>query len=363
MSTAWTALEQASAAFPPDINALKAAIRQARPYEELKGYVSGAESLLASLERRERQPAASIARQPSAERQPSASAARQPKLEQALANNDAAQPKQPMSQRKAVQQGDAEAEAEHLRCSPVKAQQPADTKQEAEALPQPVSARPESAQQAEPELPDVAQRAEASQTSITEQIDSAGPSEMPQASTPALQHEKPQGEASAQAEAPNSTPETNVNITASHQQPPAAAQLTGNSSGAAATAHSHQDAQGGAKSQDIDKALVAAPGNPQQTAAADTVAAAAAPESASAAGSDDQEADRPSPNGGDADKQGEPAGSEAELTAEQVRPANMQCFRCGEYGHRARDCHSPDPKQCLLLSADWSHCQCLSQQD
>ncbi|KAL0038859.1 hypothetical protein WJX79_010928 [Trebouxia sp. C0005] len=48
MSTAWTALEQASVAFPPDINALKAAIRQARPYEELKGYVTGAESLLAS---------------------------------------------------------------------------------------------------------------------------------------------------------------------------------------------------------------------------------------------------------------------------------------------------------------------------
>ncbi|KAL0043938.1 hypothetical protein WJX82_007098 [Trebouxia sp. C0006] len=38
MSTAWTALEQASAAFPPDITALKAAIRQARPFEELKGY-------------------------------------------------------------------------------------------------------------------------------------------------------------------------------------------------------------------------------------------------------------------------------------------------------------------------------------
>ena len=336
MSTAWTALEQASAAFPPDISALKAAIRQARPYEELKGYVSGAESLLASLERRERQPAASIARQPSAERQPSASAVKQPKLKQALANSDAAQPKQTVCQRKAVQQGGAEAEAKNREDSLVKAQQLADTKQEAEAVPQPESARPESAQQSEPELPDSPQRAEASQTPTTEQADSAGPSEMPQASTTALQPEKPQGEAvrsaSAQAEAPYSTPEINADVPASQQQPPAAAQLTGNSSGAAATAHMHQDPQGGAKSQDIDKALAAAPGDPQQTAAADTAAAAAAPESASAAGSGHQEANGLSPNAGDADKQGEPAGSEAELTLEQLRLTHVQCFRCGEYG-------------------------------
>ena len=349
MSTAWTALEQASAAFPPDINALKAAIRQARPYEELKGYVSGAESLLASLERGERQPAASIARQPSAERQASASAVKQPKLKQALANSDAAQLKQTVSQRKAVQQGGAEAEAENCKDSPVKAQQPAETKQEAEAVPQPESAQPESPQQAEPELPDSPQRAEASQTPTTEQADSAGPSEMPQASTPAVQQEKPQGEAvriaSAQAEAPNlqhaQTPELNTDILAPRQQPPTAAQLTGNRS---AIAHPHQDPQGDAKSQDTDKASVAAPGDPQQTG---TVSAAdAAPERASAAGSRDQEAaDGPSPKGGVADEQGEPAGSEAEMTAEQLRLAGLQCFQCREYGHKVRGCHLPDPKK------------------
>ena len=365
MSTAWTALEQASAAFPPDINALKAAIRQARPYEELKGYVSGAESLLASLERGERQPSASIARQPSAERQPSASAIKQPKLKQALANSDAAQPKQTASQHKAVHQDSAEAEAEDRKDSPGKAQQPADTKQEAEAAPQPESARPESAwpesarpesaQQTEPELPDSSQRAEASQKPVTDQADSAGPSEMPQASTPALQQEKPQGEAvrsasasaSAQAEAPISTPETNADIPASQQQPPAAAQLTGNSSGAAATAHPFQDPQGGTKSQEMDKAPVAAPGDPQQTAAAaDTAAADAALESASAAGSGPQEVDGVSPNGGVADEQGEPAGFEAELTGEQLKLAKLQCFRCGESGHRAQSCHLPNPKPC-----------------
>ena len=349
MSTAWTALEQASAAFPPDINALKAAIRQARPYEELKGYVSGAESLLASLERGERQPAASVARQPSAERQASASAVKQPKLKQALANSDAAQLKQTVSQRKAVQQGGAEAEAENRKDSPVKAQQPAETKQEAEAVPQPESAQPESPQQAEPELPDSPQRAEASQTPTTEQADSAGPSGMPQASTPAVQQEKPQGEAvriaSAQAEAPNlqhaQTPELNTDILAPHQQPPAAAQLTGNRS---AIAHPHQDPQGDAKSQDTDKASVAAPGDPQQTG---TVSAAdAAPERASAAGSRDQEAaDGPSPKGGVADEQGEPAGSEAAMTAEQLRLARLQCFRCREYGREVRGCHLLDPKK------------------
>ncbi|DBA96794.1 TPA: hypothetical protein ACH3X3_012963 [Trebouxia sp. C0006] len=309
MSTAWTALEQASAAFPPDITALKAAIRQARPFEELKGYVSGAESLLASLERGERQPAASIARQPSAERQPSASAVKQPKLKQALANRYAAQPKQAVSQRRAVQQHSAEAEAENGKDSPVKAQQPAETQQEAEAVPQPESARPESAQQAEPELPDSPQRAEASQTPTTEQADSAGPYDMPQASTPALQQEKPQDEAvrsaSAQAQALISIPETNADTPASQQQPPAVAQLTGGSSSAAATAHTHQDPQGGAKSQGTDKALVAATGDAQQTAAADTAAADAdaAPESASAAGSGHQEANGPPPKGGVGDEQ------------------------------------------------------------
>ena len=380
MSTAWTALEQASAAFPPDINALKAAIRQARPYEELKGYVSGAESLLASLERGERQPAASIARQPSAERQPSASAIKQPKLKHALANSDAAQPKQTASQHKAVHQDGAEAEAEDRKDSPGKAQQPADIKQEAEAAPQPESARPESArpesarpeparpesawpesarpesaQQTEPELPDSPQRAEASQKPVTDQADSAGPSEMPQASTPALQQEKPQGEAvrsasasaSAQAEAPISTPETNADTPASQQQPPAAAQLTGNSSGATATAHPFQDPQGGTKSQEMDKAPVAAPDDPQQTAAAaDTAAADAALESASAAGSGPQEVDGVSPNGGVADEQGESAGFEAELTGEQLKLAKLQCFRCGESGHRAQSCHLPNLKPC-----------------
>ncbi len=351
MSTAWTSLEQASAAFAPDITALKAAIRQARPFEELKGYVSGAESLLASLERGERQPAASIARQPSAERQASASAVKQPKLKQALANSDAAQPKQPLSQRKAVQQHGAEAEAENRKDSPVKAQQPADTKQEAEAVPQPESAQPESAQQAEPELPDSPQGAEASLTPTTEKAESAGPSEMPQASPPALHQEKPQCEAvrsaSAQAEAPHSTPETNADTPASQQQPPAVAQRSVNSSRGAATAHPHQDPQAGAKSQDTDKASVAAPGEPQQTGTVSAADADAASESSSAASSGHQKAaDGVSSKAGVGDEQGEPTGSEAELTAEQLKLAKLQCFQCGEHVHCARNCHLPDLKQC-----------------
>lgn len=53
MSTAWTALEEATQAEPADTAAIKAAIRQARPYKELKTFVTAAESLLAALERAE----------------------------------------------------------------------------------------------------------------------------------------------------------------------------------------------------------------------------------------------------------------------------------------------------------------------
>lgn len=50
MSKAWSMLEEATQADPQDIFTIKAAIRGARPYAELKDYVTGAESLLATLE-------------------------------------------------------------------------------------------------------------------------------------------------------------------------------------------------------------------------------------------------------------------------------------------------------------------------
>ena len=51
MSVAWAELDESTAAEPPNIDSIKAAIRQARPYEELKQQVRVAESFLASLER------------------------------------------------------------------------------------------------------------------------------------------------------------------------------------------------------------------------------------------------------------------------------------------------------------------------
>lgn len=51
MSAAWGELDESTAAVPPNIDSIKAAIRQARPYEELKQQVRVAENFLASLER------------------------------------------------------------------------------------------------------------------------------------------------------------------------------------------------------------------------------------------------------------------------------------------------------------------------
>lgn len=51
MSAAWAELDESTAAEPPSIDSIKAAIRQARPYEELKQQVRVAENFLASLER------------------------------------------------------------------------------------------------------------------------------------------------------------------------------------------------------------------------------------------------------------------------------------------------------------------------
>ena len=51
MSRAWSELDNATSAEPPSTESIKAAIRQARPFEELKAQVKVAESFLASLER------------------------------------------------------------------------------------------------------------------------------------------------------------------------------------------------------------------------------------------------------------------------------------------------------------------------
>ena len=58
MTAAWSAVEEATSADPPNTAAIKEAISQARPFKELKGHVAGAESLLAVLERAERRAAA-----------------------------------------------------------------------------------------------------------------------------------------------------------------------------------------------------------------------------------------------------------------------------------------------------------------
>ena len=51
MSAAWSELDNTTSAEPPNTESIKAAIRQARPFEELKAQVKVAESFLASLER------------------------------------------------------------------------------------------------------------------------------------------------------------------------------------------------------------------------------------------------------------------------------------------------------------------------
>ena len=51
MSRAWSELDNATSAEPSSTESIKAAIRQARPFEELKAQVKVAESFLASLER------------------------------------------------------------------------------------------------------------------------------------------------------------------------------------------------------------------------------------------------------------------------------------------------------------------------
>ena len=72
MSFAWAELDEATSADPPDIEAIKGAIRQARPYEELRQQLKVAESFLASLERAAgRQPAKGAASpEKAAKRQP-----------------------------------------------------------------------------------------------------------------------------------------------------------------------------------------------------------------------------------------------------------------------------------------------------
>lgn len=51
MSAAWSELDNTTSEEPPNTESIKAAIRQARPFEELKAQVKVAESFLASLER------------------------------------------------------------------------------------------------------------------------------------------------------------------------------------------------------------------------------------------------------------------------------------------------------------------------
>ena len=83
MSVAWGALEEATQADPQDTWAIKAAIRQARPYEELKDYVLGAESLLETLERGQPQSGPSARQDPAAAAPLASSAQAERQAEQA----------------------------------------------------------------------------------------------------------------------------------------------------------------------------------------------------------------------------------------------------------------------------------------
>lgn len=135
MSQAWTALDEATQAL--DAAAIKAAIRQARPYEELKGNVKGAESLLATLGRADR----------AADRQP-----------EPFHWDDPKQPKGQVLHAQPVHQPDSWE-------SPAQPQQPQDSKQEASSISLPEATHeaelPKSTQQAKSDENESAQMAEA----------------------------------------------------------------------------------------------------------------------------------------------------------------------------------------------------------
>lgn len=350
MSTAWTALEQASSAYPPDVTALKAAIRQARPFEELRGFVRGTESLLASLERGERQPAAS------SERQSSAYAEEQPAGPKQITGDASDQDHIP------AQTGGAKADNEGQKEATASLQQP---KHEAE-----VPSQPEPAQQDESEQPGSVQSTDRPHSAAAEpdvQVTSSPQSDMLEPSSAAHEQERHETEAHAgasrQAETQNlpqqaqhtQMPKEGTQASASHRQLPAAPQLASDSTAAADAAASStglepqasaSSEQASGRPEEVNKAGAVAPAEQASAASGQTMAAVptAVPDSASAVAGNPQGADLLPPSSGEVDKSGEPASVDAPHTGakavEMLKLADMACHRCGRQSHSRKACLS-----------------------
>lgn len=358
MSTAWTALEQASSAYPPDVTALKAAIRQARPFEELKGFVRGTESLLASLERGERQPAASSERHSSAYAEEQPAAPQQPKQITGDASDQDHGPAQPS----AAQTGGAEADHDAQKEASANLQQ---TKHEAE-----VPSPSEPAQQAESEQPCSVQSTDRPHSAAAEPDDLVtlpSQSEMLHPSSAAHEQERHETEAhvgpSRQAETQDlpqqaqhtQMPREGTQASASHQQLPAAPQLASDSTAAADAAASSTGLQPQASAsseqttgrpEETSKAAAGSPAEQASAASGQSMAfvPTAVPDSASAVAGNHQEAALLPPSSGEVDESGEPATVDAPDTNAKavalLKLADMVCHRCGRQGHSRKACPS-----------------------
>ena len=187
MSAAWTELDNSTAAEPPNTESIKTAIRQARPYEELKAHVKVAESFMASLERgAEREHSVGSNRQKDALKASQAKGAG-PKAQQSPGKQSPGKQKKTNSRAEAVLEPRQQVEAP---------QQPESTCQ-AEAEQPTDSQQPES-----PQVPELLQVPEAPQVASPEQSVTAVQSSAVQAQAIAQQLEAAVGAAPAQESQP-----------------------------------------------------------------------------------------------------------------------------------------------------------------